>query len=53
MPRAAQLAAVGINARVFTNQGPKGPALKTIIDEYCADSRAVHRRFGAAPRLGC
>jgi len=32
--RAAQLAAVGINARVFTNQGPKGPALKAIIDEY-------------------
>lgn len=32
--RAAQLAAVGIHARVFTNQGPKGPALKAIIDEY-------------------
>jgi hypothetical protein len=32
--RAAQLAAVGINARVFTNQGPKGPALKAIVDEY-------------------
>lgn len=32
--RAEQLARVGINARVFTNQGPKGPALKAIIDEY-------------------
>lgn len=32
--RAAQLARVGIHARVFTNQGPKGPALKAIIDEY-------------------
>ena len=32
--RAEQLAKVGINARVFTNQGPKGPALKAIIDEY-------------------
>lgn len=32
--RAEQLAAHGIHARVFTNQGPKGPALKAIIDEY-------------------
>jgi len=32
--RAKQLADVGINARVFTNQGPKGPALKAILDEY-------------------
>lgn len=38
--RAQQLAAVGINARVFTNQGPKGPALKAIIDEY-TPSRAL------------
>lgn len=38
--RAAQLAAVGINARVFTNQGPKGPALKAIIEEY-APTRAL------------
>mgnify|MGYP006181424831 FL=1 len=29
-----------INARVFTNQGPKGPALKAIIDEY-APTKAV------------
>jgi hypothetical protein len=32
--RARQLADVGINARVFTNQGPKGPALRAILDEY-------------------
>lgn len=38
--RTAQLADHGINARVFTNQGPKGPALKAILDEY-APSRAV------------
>lgn len=31
--RAAQLAAVGIEAPVFTNQGPKGPALKRILEE--------------------
>jgi hypothetical protein len=37
--RRAQLADNGIAARVFTNQGPKGPALKAIIDEY-APSRA-------------
>lgn len=38
--RAQQLAKVGINARVFTNQGPKGPALKAIIEEY-APSKAL------------
>lgn len=38
--RAEQLAAVGIHARVFTNQGPKGPALRAIIEEY-APTRAV------------
>ncbi|GGE02085.1 hypothetical protein GCM10011515_22200 [Tsuneonella deserti] len=38
--RAAQLANHGIHARVFTNQGPKGPALKAIMDEF-APSRAV------------
>ena len=32
--RAEQLRNVGIDARVFTNQGPKGPALKAILDEY-------------------
>ena len=31
--RKSQLANVGINARVFTNQGPKGPALQAILDE--------------------
>jgi hypothetical protein len=38
--RTRQLADHGINARVFTNQGPKGPALKAIVEEY-APSRAV------------
>jgi FMN phosphatase YigB (HAD superfamily) len=38
--RSQQLASHGIHARVFTNQGPKGPALKAIMDEY-APSRAV------------
>jgi len=38
--RFEQLASHGIHARVFTNQGPKGPALKAIVDEY-APSRAV------------
>jgi len=38
--RARQLADHGINLRVFTNQGPKGPALKAILDEY-GPSRAV------------
>ena len=32
--RTEQLAKHGINARVFTNQGPKGPALARIVDEY-------------------
>jgi len=38
--RARQLAEHGIALRVFTNQGPKGPALKAILGEY-APSRAV------------
>jgi hypothetical protein len=32
--RAQQLSDHGIHARVFTNQGPKGPALRAILDEY-------------------
>lgn len=32
--RTKQLAGHGMNVRVFTNQGPKGPALKKILDEY-------------------
>ena len=32
--RRAQLLSHGIDARVFTNQGPKGPALQAILDEY-------------------
>lgn len=38
--RAEQLAEVGIHARVFTNQGPKGGALQAIVEEY-APSRAI------------
>ncbi len=38
--RAQQLAAHGLNARVFTNQGPKGPALQSILAEY-SPSRAI------------
>ncbi|HVR90286.1 MAG TPA: HAD family hydrolase [Novosphingobium sp.] len=38
--RTQQLREVGIEARVFTNQGPKGPALQAILDEY-QPSRAV------------
>ena len=32
--RTQQLADHGLNARVFTNQGPKGPALQHILAEY-------------------
>ncbi len=39
-PRTRQLADHGIHARVFTNLGPKGPALQAIMAEY-APSRAV------------
>lgn len=38
--RTKQLLAHGLDLRVFTNQGPKGPALKAILDEY-QPSRAV------------
>lgn len=38
--RAEQLAAHGLHAKVYTNQGPKGPALAKIIDEY-QPSRAL------------
>jgi len=38
--RAEQLRKVGIDARVFTNQGPKGPALARILDEYGTGRRA-------------
>lgn len=38
--RRRQLLEHGLDLRVFTNQGPKGPALKAILDEY-RPSRAV------------
>ena len=38
--RRRQLLEHGIDVPVFTNQGPKGPALKAILDEY-RPSRAI------------
>jgi hypothetical protein len=38
--RAAQLRDHGIESRVFTNQGPKGEALRRIVEEF-APTRAV------------
>jgi len=38
--RAEQLAAQGLHAKVYTNQGPKGPALKKIVEEF-RPSRAL------------
>ena len=38
--RTRQLADVGIGLKVYTNQGPKGPALQAILDEF-RPSRAV------------
>jgi len=38
--RTRQLAELGLDLRVFTNQGPKGPALKAIVEDY-RPSRAV------------
>jgi hypothetical protein len=39
-PRLAQLREHGITAPVYTNQGPKGPALQRIVEQH-APSRAV------------
>ena len=39
-PRTSQLREHGITVPVFTNQGPKGPALQRIVEQY-APSRAV------------
>jgi hypothetical protein len=39
--RRQQLLDHGIDVRVFTNQGPKGPALQAILDEY----RPTHAVF--------
>ena len=38
--RTRQLAGHGFDARIFTNTGPKGPALRAIVEEY-APSRAI------------
>ena len=51
--RAAQLLRVGIEAKVFTNQGPKGGALRKIIEEHGAarslfiDDIAAHHSSAA------
>ena len=51
--RTRQLLDHGIETRVFTNQGPKGPALQAIIDEYrpsrtfFIDDLAQHHRSAA------
>lgn len=51
--RKAQLQALGIDVQVFTNQGPKGGALRKIIEEHGAsralfiDDIAVHHRSAA------
>lgn len=51
--RAEQLAAYGVHAKVFTNQGPKGPALQSILEEYSPsqaifiDDLAQHHRSAA------
>jgi len=57
--RAEQLAGHGIHVRVFTNQGPKGPALKAILEElrpseayFIDDIAAHHASVGAeAPQV--
>ncbi|MGB3472171.1 MAG: HAD family hydrolase [Erythrobacter sp.] len=38
--RAEQLARVGIHAPVYTNQGPKGPALNAILEEHGSSRHA-------------
>ncbi len=51
--RTRQLATAGLNARVFTNQGPKGPAIQAILEEYrpskavFIDDLAQHHRSAA------
>jgi len=39
--RVEQLARFGIDAQVYTNQGPKGPPLKAILEEHGPDRRAL------------
>lgn len=58
--RTQQLKKLGIDLQVYTNQGPKGPALQKILDEHGADRRsffiddlAVHHGSvaGVAPQV--
>ena len=52
-PRTRQLRDLGITARVYTNQGPKGAALSRIVEEHGApravfiDDIAAHHRSAA------
>ena len=58
--RREQLLGHGLDVRVFTNQGPKGPALRAILDEYqpsravFIDDLAIHLRSAGehAPEVG-
>ena len=58
--RTRQLAEHGLDLRVYTNQGPKGPALQAILDEFqpsraiFVDDLAVHHDSvsGVAPNIG-
>ena len=51
--RTRQLQALGIHAKVYTNQGPKGGALKAIVQDHAAsrivfiDDIAVHHQSAA------
>jgi len=54
--RARQLAEHGIAAKVYTNQGPKGPALQRIVEEHAASSIVfiddlIHHHASAADTL--
>jgi hypothetical protein len=59
--RVDQLSRIGINAKVYTNQGPKGPALRKIIEEhapshaYFVDDLAQHHQSVSetAPDVVC
>ncbi len=58
--RAEQLAGHGLHARVYTNQGPKGPALQAIMEEFepskaiFIDDLAQHHKSAAetVPQVG-
>ena len=51
-PRDAPAARHGDRCAVFTNQGPKGPALQRIVEQYAPEPRRFRRRPGAPSRFG-